>query len=98
MGRVSFPKPQVHRSQEYMAFVRTLPCYICGNPETEAHHSEGGHSMAQKGDDTSCVPLCHVHHAEIHQLGKRSFEEKYDLDLRIVNLYVLREYIKEKGL
>lgn len=45
------------RSEQFRRWVGTLPCLVCGNPETQAAHTEhGGTSM--KGSDFSCVPLC----------------------------------------
>jgi hypothetical protein len=45
------------RSKPYRAWIASFPCLICGNPNTQASHTEkGGGSM--KGTDASCVPLC----------------------------------------
>jgi len=38
------------------------------------------------------VPLCIIHHAELHRTGIHSFEEKYGVDLRVEAERLAREY------
>lgn len=57
------------RSAKYLAFVRTLPCCHCGNPETIAHHIIAVDRMGNTGgkaDDLSTMPMCGPCHAELH--------------------------------
>jgi hypothetical protein len=59
------------RSEAYMAHVRTFPCLVCGDV-SEAHHllrTPDGRGMGMKSGDQWCVPLCHEHHMELHNLG-----------------------------
>lgn len=46
----------------------------------DAAHTENG-GMRMKGPDSSCVPLCRVHHRE-YDSGRTSFERKYALDMK----------------
>tara|TARA_B100000700_G_scaffold189815_1_gene209196 strand:- start:55731 stop:56192 length:462 start_codon:yes stop_codon:yes gene_type:complete len=49
------------RSPEYLAFVRTLPCCLCGAPANAAHHLIGmwGMSgMGLKAPDSMVMPVC----------------------------------------
>jgi hypothetical protein len=76
------------RNLKYLAWIRTLPCLICGRTGgVEAAHT-GPHGMAQKSPDTSAVPLCVRHHRtgrdSYHKLGARAFERRHGLDLRTV--------------
>ena len=55
-------------NRKYLDWVRTLPCCICG-AEAVPHHVKGvGHysGAGMKADDLLSMPLCHRHHAEIH--------------------------------
>lgn len=74
------------RDPKYLAWIRTLPCLVCGSTwKTEASHT-GSHGMSQKSSDRSCIPLCARHHRtandSYHKLGARAFEEKHRLNLR----------------
>ncbi len=74
------------RDPKYLAWIRTLPCLVCGSSwKTEAAHTRS-HGMAQKSSDRSCIPLCARHHRtgndSYHKLGARAFEEKHMLNLR----------------
>ena len=55
------PKPNKYntrlRDLEYMGFVKTLPCCLCGGGPVEAHHS-GDRAYGHKADDRTCIPLC----------------------------------------
>ena len=87
---------KTYRSKKYLAFVRTLPCTVpiamCQGP-VAAHHTETG-GVGMKGPDLSCVPLCALHHQEIHSQGRITFQEKHSLDIQLSNLKVLRQYIE----
>lgn len=63
----------------YRAWVRTLPCSVKRCHHTsEAHHRVGhGRCGTVKTDDLECMPLCRIHHAELHDHGWEAFEEKY---------------------
>ena len=56
------------KNKRYLAFVRTLPCYACGNPETEPHHiiGVGAGAMGAKASDIHTMPLCRPCHDEMH--------------------------------
>lgn len=75
-----------------MGFLKTIYCCICAKPEPDAHHTEKS-GMGLKGDDLSCIPLCREHHQELHQIGRKSFEQKHCVDLKDLNTSYLRVYI-----
>ena len=67
-------RPKPTDDPDYLAFIRTLPCLICGNP-AEPHHS-APKSTDQRGPDRGALPLCRKHHrrgfaTSAHTLGKR---------------------------
>jgi hypothetical protein len=78
-------KVSVERNRDYMNWLReTARCAIidCRTPHfpDPAHTERNG--MASKGADSSCVPLCRLHHEEQHYIGAQRFEEKYGVNLR----------------
>lgn len=57
------------RSQEYLDWVKTQPCVICGAPADDAHHIIGCGSMGgmgMKAPDSMTMPVCRGHHQAIH--------------------------------
>ena len=73
------------RNWRYLAWVRTLPCLVCGARRgIEASHT-GPHGLGQKSSDTSAIPLCTRHHRtgrdSYHKLGPRKFGELHNLDI-----------------
>jgi hypothetical protein len=50
------------RDRRYLAWIRTLPCVVCGSTRRiEASHT-GPHGLGQKSPDSSAIPLCYRHH------------------------------------
>lgn len=79
-------KQQPFRNEKHLAFVRKLPCCVnrvaCGQL-VHAHHvrSAATAGTGMKPTDFRTVPLCSIHHNELHQLGHETFQLKYALDL-----------------
>src|ERR1051325_8768537 len=74
------------RDTRYRAWIRTLPCAVCGSKwRVEAAHTGSDGGMSQKASDYSCVPLCRYCHTgrrgAYHQIGKREFERRYGINL-----------------
>ncbi len=80
------------RSDEYLAYVRKHGCIVCSK-QADAHHAFGPHGLQQKASDFTCVPLCRVHHAEIHQAGKYSFEDGHDVNLFEIAFNLIHRFL-----
>ena len=66
--------------EKYRRWIRSFPCLVCGRRfGIEAAHT-GPHGLKQKSPDTSCLPFCKAHHAELHR-GIRAFAERHRLEL-----------------
>jgi hypothetical protein len=79
-------KPQ--RNTRYLAWIRAMPCCVCGSRRgIEASHT-GPHGLGQKSPDSSAIPLCRRHHRtghdSYHRLGPRKFSERHNLDIPAV--------------
>jgi hypothetical protein len=73
------------RSWRYLAWIRTLPCAVCGAHAEAAHTgSDGGAKL--KASDYSAIPLCSDHHTaaadSYHSLGRQDFERRHGLNVR----------------
>jgi hypothetical protein len=78
------------RNWRYLAWIRTLPCLVCGAKRgIEASHT-GPHGLGQKSADLSAIPLCTRHHRtgrdSYHKLGPRKFAELHNLDIPAIVL------------
>ena len=76
------------RNPRYLAWIRTLPCLVCGARRgIEASHT-GPHGLGQKSPDASAIPLCARHHRtgkdSYHKLGPRKFAELHALDVQAI--------------
>ena len=88
------PKNKREIDKEYLKFVRKHSC-LCGVGcigRVEAHHTN---TRGAGGSDYKAIPLCVLHHADIDNLGKKTFQNRYfmSFDKEIIRLLI--EYIKE---
>ena len=68
------------RSPKRLAEIRKLPCVRCGNPNSQAAHSNSakhGKGRGIKASDAFVIPLCAICHAAFDQykLGNREQSE-----------------------
>lgn len=63
------PKLQRWTNDKYLQWVKSQPCCVCGATAGDAHHligyRQGG--MGTKAHDLFTIPLCRVHHSELHK-------------------------------
>jgi hypothetical protein len=67
----SIRKPVRERDQHHLRFVGTQPCLICARRPTDAHHVKFAQltAIGRKVSDRFTVPLCRLHHRELHDRG-----------------------------
>ena len=61
---------------DYLEWIRQMPCmvgYRCQGTVVP-HHLE---SRGAGGSDHYVIPLCGLHHAEIHMIGERTMGDRY---------------------
>jgi hypothetical protein len=64
-------EPKRLRDQSHLRRVGTLPCLICGRKPTQTHHLTfpQPRALGRKSSDENAVPLCNLHHRELHERG-----------------------------
>src|SRR5262249_15281538 len=64
-------KPARERDRNHLRFVTSRPCLICGRTPSDAHHIKFAEqrAMGRKVSDRFTVPVCRLHHRELHQRG-----------------------------
>ena len=60
-------------------------------------HTARNNGLSSKGPDSSCVPLCRIHHRE-YDAGRAAFEFRYRVDLRELSRIYYQRYLAEKEL
>ncbi|MEH2568850.1 ERF family protein [Bradyrhizobium sp. AZCC 2289] len=76
-------KPLRLRDRNHLKFVSTQPCLACGRSPSDAHHLKFAQqrAMGRKVSDEFTVPLCRLHHHELHRYGdERIWWQQLSLD------------------
>lgn len=63
---------------DYVAWIDSLPCVVCGRHGVDPHHLS---SRGSGGSDYSCIPLKRKYHNEIEQIGVKAFNKKHHCDV-----------------
>lgn len=69
------------RVPAYRKFLRDRRCCVCPAVGCDPAHT-ANNGMRSKGPDSSCAPLCRDHHREF-DAGRKAFEEKYGIDMKV---------------
>ena len=69
--RIGLLKPTRARDKHHIQFIASQPCTVCGRKPCEAHHIRYAQprALGRKVSDEFTVPLCRLHHRELHQQG-----------------------------
>jgi len=68
---LTIAEPRRVRDPEHLRFVAEQPCMLCGRQPCEAHHLRyvQPRALGRKSSDAYTVPLCALHHRELHAKG-----------------------------
>ena len=76
-------KPVRERDRHHLKFVASQPCLVCARTPSDAHHIKFAEqrAMGRKVSDKFTVPVCRLHHRELHRLGnERAWWEAKGID------------------
>jgi hypothetical protein len=80
-------KPVRERDREHLKFVASQPCLICGRTPSDPHHIKFAEqaAMSRKVSDRFSVPVCRLHHRELHRRGsERAWWERQGIDPLVI--------------
>jgi hypothetical protein len=80
---LSLVKLRRSRDKDHLRFISMQPCTVCGRQPCEAHHIRYAQprALSRKVSDEFTVPLCRVHHRELHRQGdERAWWGKFNMD------------------
>jgi hypothetical protein len=71
---LAFSEPRRVRDKDHRKFVSAQACLICGRQPSDAHHlrSAQPRALSRKVSDEFTVPLCRIHHREVHHGGNET--------------------------
>ncbi len=82
-GVLPINKPVRERDRNHLRFVASQPCLVCGRTPSDAHHLKFAEqrAMGRKVSDRFTVPICRLHHRELHRRGdERLWWEKQEIN------------------
>jgi hypothetical protein len=82
-SKLTFGEPRRLRDKAHLKFVASQPCLICGRSPADAHHLRftQPRAMGLKVSDEFTVPLCRIHHRDVHSFGNEiSWWERRAID------------------
>jgi hypothetical protein len=70
-SKLTFGEPRRLRNKTHLKFVASQPCLVCGRSPADAHHLRftQPRAMGLKVSDEFTVPLCRIHHRDVHSHG-----------------------------
>jgi hypothetical protein len=71
---LALPAPRRLRDKAHLKFVCSQPCLVCGRRPADPHHLRFAQhpALGRRVSDEFTVPLCRVHHREVHRCGDES--------------------------
>jgi hypothetical protein len=90
---LAIPIPRRYRNKEHLRYVARQPCLLCARKPSDPHHLRfmQARALGRKASDEFVVPLCRVHHREVHRAGN---ERAWWKQTRIDPLKVARKLWK----
>jgi hypothetical protein len=80
-------KPVRERDRDHLRFVASQGCLVCGRTPSDAHHLRfaGQRAMGRKVSDKFTVPICRLHHRELHRCGnERAWWQSHGIDPLVI--------------
>src|SRR6202140_2817567 len=71
---LAISEPRRYRDKAHRKFVSLQACLVCGRQPSDPHHLRCAQprALSRKVSDEFTVPLCRIHHREIHRVGNEA--------------------------
>jgi hypothetical protein len=82
-------RPRRYRDKDHLRFVTAHACIVCGRQPCEPHHLRFAQprALGRKASDEFTVPLCRIHHREVHDQGdERAWWKVFNIDPMLIAL------------
>ena len=80
-------RPIRERDRDHLRFVAAQPCLVCGRTPSDPHHIKfvEQRAMGRKVSDRFSVPICRLHHRELHRRGnERAWWQSQGIDPLVI--------------
>jgi hypothetical protein len=80
---LTIPEARRYRDKAHIKFVASRSCLVCGRKPCDPHHVRFAQvrALGRKVSDEFTVPLCRLHHRELHRSPNESFWwKKFGID------------------
>jgi hypothetical protein len=80
---LALPAARRYRNKDHLRHVAKQPCIVCGRKPSDPHHLRHmqPRALGRKTSDEYVVPLCRVHHREMHRAAdERGWWKKVGID------------------
>jgi len=88
------------KDKKYLRWVSTQPCILCLNHPCQAHHLTFAmpRGFGLKSGDQWAIPLCSVHHHQLHTCGKgeRQFWKDLEIDSELIACILYQYHLDSK--
>jgi hypothetical protein len=84
---IAIRKPVRERDRDHLRFVAAQPCLVCGRTPSDPHHIKFAEhrAMGRRVSDRFAVPVCRLHHRELHRRGnERAWWQKQGIDPLVI--------------
>ncbi|OOH89517.1 hypothetical protein BMT54_06390 [Pasteurellaceae bacterium 15-036681] len=85
---MAIPKQKRFECRKWLQFVKAQKCVCCGARADDPHHVIGyGGKMGSKEHDLFTIPLCRIHHNELHR-NVAEFEQTYGSQIELLHKFL----------
>ena len=80
---LALSEPRRHRNRDHLRYVAQQACVVCGRKPSDPHHLRymQPRALGRKASDEFTVPLCRVHHRELHRTAnERAWWKRIAID------------------
>jgi len=96
---MSLLKKEKFKSKKYLDWVRVQPCMITGYPLCDPHHLKGhGFSGGTKATDLAIIPLYHLTHDNLHNIGYKQWEANNKCQLELLIEFIGSNFDEISGI
>jgi len=97
---LSGDKVQRLKDRKYLKWISEQNCLLCLTNPCQAHHLTFAmpRGFSQKTGDQWTIPICYIHHSQIHNYykGEKQFWKRLDIDAESIACTLYQHHLDQK--